>query len=148
MTKAEPTAPFAYEGLDRIFHEKARLGIVSSLAGHSEGLAFSELKALCGLTDGNLSRHLQVLEEAGKTAAYSLPPHRSRPRPLRRLSGRARAGAPQGIAGGERDRRRKAPPNAPARMTPFLNGDFAMQSSLCLTHLGITAPSACGGLQP
>jgi DNA-binding transcriptional ArsR family regulator len=65
MTKAEPTAPFAYEGLDRIFHEKARLGIVSSLAGHSEGLAFSELKALCGLTDGNLSRHLQVLEEAG-----------------------------------------------------------------------------------
>lgn len=58
-------APFAYEGLDRVFHEKARLGIVSSLIGHADGLAFADLKALCGLTDGNLSRHLQVLEEAG-----------------------------------------------------------------------------------
>jgi DNA-binding MarR family transcriptional regulator len=58
-------APFAYEGLDRVFHERARLGIVTSLAGHADGLGFSELKALCGLTDGNLARHLQVLEDAG-----------------------------------------------------------------------------------
>ncbi len=58
-------APYAYPGLDRLFHERARLGIVSSLAGHAEGLGFSELKTLCGLTDGNLSRHLAVLEEAG-----------------------------------------------------------------------------------
>lgn len=58
-------APYAYPGLDRIFHERARLGIVTSLAGHADGLGFSELKALCGLTDGNLSRHLGVLEEAG-----------------------------------------------------------------------------------
>lgn len=58
-------APYAYEGLDRIFHEKARLGIASSLVGHRDGLGFSELKALCGLTDGNLSRHLAALEEAG-----------------------------------------------------------------------------------
>ena len=65
MAGAESGAPFAYEGLDRVFHEKARLGIVTSLAGHAGGLGFSELKALCGLTDGNLSRHLQVLEEAG-----------------------------------------------------------------------------------
>lgn len=62
---AKGHAPFAYDGLDRVFHEKARLGIVTSLAGHRAGLSFSELKALCGLTDGNLSRHLQVLEEAG-----------------------------------------------------------------------------------
>ena len=61
---ADGEAPFAYDGLDRIFHEKARLGIVTSLVGHGEGLGFSELKSLCGLTDGNLSRHLQVLEEA------------------------------------------------------------------------------------
>jgi DNA-binding MarR family transcriptional regulator len=60
-----PEAPYAYEGLDRIFHERARLGIVTSLAGHADGLGFSDLKMLCGLTDGNLSRHLQVLEEAG-----------------------------------------------------------------------------------
>jgi len=58
-------ARYAYDGLDRVFHEKARLGIVTSLAGHGDGLGFSELKALCGLTDGNLNRHLQVLEEAG-----------------------------------------------------------------------------------
>jgi DNA-binding transcriptional ArsR family regulator len=32
---------------------------------HPKGLAFADLKQLCGLTDGNLSRHLQVLQEAG-----------------------------------------------------------------------------------
>lgn len=64
MSAPEPLAPFAYDGLDRVFHEKARLGIASSLAVHADGLTFSELKALCALTDGNLSRHLQVLEEA------------------------------------------------------------------------------------
>ncbi|WP_317929618.1 transcriptional regulator [Halioxenophilus sp. WMMB6] len=65
MSNEKADAPFAYHGLDRVFHEKARLGIVSSLVTQAKGLAFSELKALVGLTDGNLSRHLQVLEEAG-----------------------------------------------------------------------------------
>ncbi len=50
--------------LDRVLHEKARLGILTSLAAHPEGLSFNDLKELCALTDGNLSRHLQVLEEA------------------------------------------------------------------------------------
>ncbi|MBE7558584.1 transcriptional regulator [bacterium] len=45
-------------------HEKARLGILTSLATHREGLSFSDLKELCTLTDGNLSRHLLALEEA------------------------------------------------------------------------------------
>lgn len=63
MTKRE--APFAYEGLDRVMHEKARLGLLSSLVAHPKGLVFSDLKQKCGLTDGNLSRHLQVLQEAG-----------------------------------------------------------------------------------
>lgn len=63
MSKQE--AVFAYDGLDRLFHEKARLGIISSLIGRENGLSFTELKSLCGLTDGNLSRHLQILEEAG-----------------------------------------------------------------------------------
>ncbi len=58
-------APYAYDGLDRVFHEKARLGILTSLIGHPKGLAFADLKQLCGLTDGNLSRHLQVLQDAG-----------------------------------------------------------------------------------
>lgn len=58
-------SPFAFEGLDRIFHERARLGIVTSLAAEPDGVAFARLKELCGLTDGNLNRHLSVLEEAG-----------------------------------------------------------------------------------
>ena len=65
MSKADEEAPFAYEGLDRVIHEKARLGLLTSLAGHPRGLSFADLKQLCGLTDGNLSRHLQVLLEAG-----------------------------------------------------------------------------------
>ncbi|GJE15347.1 transcriptional regulator [Methylobacterium marchantiae] len=58
-------APFAYDGLDRVIHEKARLGLLTSLMTAPKGLAFGDLKQLCGLTDGNLSRHLQVLQEAG-----------------------------------------------------------------------------------
>lgn len=65
MTTEAEDAPFAYEGLDRVIHEKARLGVMTSLVAHPEGLAFGDLKQLCGLTDGNLSRHLQVLQEAG-----------------------------------------------------------------------------------
>jgi DNA-binding transcriptional ArsR family regulator len=63
MAKTE--APYAFDGLDRVMHEKARLGVLSSLVAHPKGLAFGDLKLLCGLTDGNLSRHLQVLQEAG-----------------------------------------------------------------------------------
>ena len=56
------TPAFAYEGLDRVIHERARLGVLTSLASHPKGLSFGDLKLLCGLTDGNLSRHLRVLE--------------------------------------------------------------------------------------
>ncbi|MDX2037207.1 MAG: transcriptional regulator [Isosphaeraceae bacterium] len=56
---------FAYDGLERVIHEKARLGILTSLVTNPRGLVFSDLKDLCNLTDGNLSRHLQVLSEAG-----------------------------------------------------------------------------------
>ncbi|HVG06405.1 MAG TPA: transcriptional regulator [Thermoanaerobaculia bacterium] len=67
--KAEPPPPgagrFSYEGLDRVLHERARLGILASLAAHAGGLLFNDLKQLCALTDGNLSRHLAVLSEAG-----------------------------------------------------------------------------------
>lgn len=55
---------FAYEGLDRVIHERARLAILTSLAGQAKGLAFGDLKHLCRLTDGNLSRHLRILESA------------------------------------------------------------------------------------
>ena len=72
MSKAnapgEQPGRFAYEGLDRVIHEKARLSVLTSLAAHPKGLVFGTLKQMCGLTDGNLSRHLQVLEEAGLIA--------------------------------------------------------------------------------
>ena len=56
--------PFAYRGLERVIHERARLSVLTSLIAHPRGLAFSDLKQLCGLTDGNLSQHLRVLQLA------------------------------------------------------------------------------------
>ncbi|WP_260703229.1 transcriptional regulator [Edaphobacter flagellatus] len=56
---------FAYEGLDRVIHERARLSILTSLITSPRGLTFNDLKQLCSLTDGNLSRHLTVLEKDG-----------------------------------------------------------------------------------
>jgi DNA-binding MarR family transcriptional regulator len=55
---------FAYEGLDRVIHERARLSVLTSLMTNPKGLTFNDLKDLCTLTDGNLSRHLQVLNQA------------------------------------------------------------------------------------
>ena len=54
-----------YEELERVFHEPNRLAIVTELSGHISGVVFSELRDSCGLTDGNLSRHLAALEKAG-----------------------------------------------------------------------------------
>ena len=70
MTSPDHPAPetdagqFAYEGLDRVIHERARLSILTSLVAHPSGLVFGDLRRLCRLTDGNLSRHLQVLQGA------------------------------------------------------------------------------------
>ncbi len=52
------------QALDRLIHEKVRLGIVSALAA-SGPLTFNELKALLQTTDGNVSVHARRLEEAG-----------------------------------------------------------------------------------
>ena len=68
--KTEHHGRFAYEGLDRTIHEKARLGILTSLLTRREGLTFGDLKTLCNLTDGNLSRHLKALEEEGFVTIY------------------------------------------------------------------------------
>src|SRR5687767_10104130 len=82
---AEESGRFAYEGLDRVLHEKARLGIMTSLVTRPEGLRFLELKRLCALTDGNLSRHLDVLREAGLVEVWKGFENR-RPQTLCRLS--------------------------------------------------------------
>jgi DNA-binding transcriptional ArsR family regulator len=62
--KTANTSRFAYDGLNRVIHERARLSLLTSLLTHPKGLWFGELKDLCALTDGNLNRHLMVLEEA------------------------------------------------------------------------------------
>jgi len=54
-----------HEALERLFHEPNRLAIVSALCAADDGLPFVGLRDACGLTDGNLNRHLKVLEEAG-----------------------------------------------------------------------------------
>ena len=64
MTTRKEPGRYAYDGLDRVIHEKARLSIVSSLAGDADGLLFNELKEVCALTDGNLSRHISILQDA------------------------------------------------------------------------------------
>jgi len=76
---------FAYEGLDRALHEKARLGILTSLVAHPEGLRFGDLRRLCALTDGNLSRHLDVLRESHLVEIWKGYEHR-RPQTLVRLT--------------------------------------------------------------
>lgn len=64
-TSGRASGRFAYHGLERIFHERARLSILTSLVAHQDGLTFNDLKDCCQLTDGNLSRHMQMLQEAG-----------------------------------------------------------------------------------
>jgi DNA-binding transcriptional ArsR family regulator len=87
--RAEDSGRFAYDGLDRVLHEKARLGIMTSLVTRPEGLRFSDLKHLCSLTDGNLSRHLDVLREAGLVEVWKGFENR-RPQTLCRLSAEGR----------------------------------------------------------
>jgi DNA-binding transcriptional ArsR family regulator len=80
---------FAYEGLERVIHEKARLGIMTSLVAHPEGLLFGDLKELCALTDGNLNRHLQVLRDAGLVEVWK-GHRRNRPQTMCRITPQGR----------------------------------------------------------
>ena len=84
-------ARFAYEGLDRVIHERARLSVLTSLITNPKGLAFGDLKQLCALTDGNLNRNLRVLEE-GRMVEVIKKIDRNRPLTICRItaSGRAR----------------------------------------------------------
>jgi DNA-binding HxlR family transcriptional regulator len=63
VTNAARGAARAAAELDRLIHERVRLGIVSALAG-VERLSFNELKALLKVSDGNLSVHARKLEDA------------------------------------------------------------------------------------
>ena len=91
MSEADGAGRYAYEGLDRILHERARLGILTSLAAHPDGLLFNDLKELVALTDGNLSRHLSILQDAKLIAVRrTRGPGRTRTRCRLTAAGRRR----------------------------------------------------------
>ena len=60
----EKAAGNVSESLDKIIHDRTRLGMISALAAN-EKLSFSELKNLLNTTDGNISVHARKLEDAG-----------------------------------------------------------------------------------
>src|SRR6478609_3651150 len=62
--RVEKAAEHVSNDLDRVIHERMRLGIISALAAN-EKLSFSDLKRLLNTTDGNISVHARKLEEAG-----------------------------------------------------------------------------------
>ena len=76
---------FAYEGLDRVIHERARLSVLTCLVTNPRGLTFGDLKQMCALTDGNLSRHLRVLEK-GRMVEIVKGHDRNRPQTICRIT--------------------------------------------------------------
>jgi DNA-binding MarR family transcriptional regulator len=64
IVKAEKAAENVSSELDKIIHERMRLGIISALAANKK-LSFNELKTLLNTTDGNISVHARKLEDAG-----------------------------------------------------------------------------------
>jgi predicted ArsR family transcriptional regulator len=83
-------APFAYAGLERIFHERGRLAICTCLVAHPDGVSFTELHDACGLTDGNLSRHLSALAEMGVVSVTKIAGE-GRPTTMFRITARGKA---------------------------------------------------------
>ncbi len=64
VLRVEKAAEKVSAELDKVIHERMRLGIISALAAN-ESLSFSDLKNLLNTTDGNISVHARKLEEAG-----------------------------------------------------------------------------------
>jgi predicted ArsR family transcriptional regulator len=84
-SKTQTHSPFAYDGLSRVIHERARLGVLTCLVTHPKGLPFPQMKKLCALTDGNLNRHLQVLQDAA-LVSLAKGPDRDRPQTIYRIT--------------------------------------------------------------
>ena len=72
-----------------MIHERARLSVLTSLLTNPKGLTFGDLKQLCALTDGNLSRHLSVLEKA-KMVEIVKGHDRNRPQTVCRITANGR----------------------------------------------------------
>src|SRR5215204_1596407 len=64
IKKVEKAAENVSNELDKVIHERMRLGIISALAAN-ETLSFTDLKNLLNTTDGNISAHARKLEDAG-----------------------------------------------------------------------------------
>ena len=64
VSRLEKAAETVSNDLDKVIHERLRLGIISSLAANDK-LSFSELKGLLNTSDGNISVHARKLEDAG-----------------------------------------------------------------------------------
>ena len=64
IVKVEKAAENVSNELDKVIHERMRLGIISALAAN-EKLSFTDLKSLLNTTDGNVSVHARKLEDAG-----------------------------------------------------------------------------------
>lgn len=62
--RLEKAAETVSNNLDKVIHERMRLGIISALAAN-EKLSFTELKTLLATSDGNISVHARKLEDAG-----------------------------------------------------------------------------------
>jgi predicted ArsR family transcriptional regulator len=82
-------APYAYTGLERIFHERGRLAVCTCLVANAHGMRFTELQDACALTDGNLNRHLHALAEVGIVTMERVR-GRGRPTTLVRITGDGR----------------------------------------------------------
>jgi DNA-binding MarR family transcriptional regulator len=124
---------FAYEGLDRVIHERARLSILTSLITNPKGVSFGDLKQLCSLTDGNLSRHLRVLERT-KMVEIAKGTDRNRPLTVCRITPAGRKRYLEYLATLEQvvrdaEKGSKAPePDAVAGLENFFATYFALQS--------------------
>ncbi|GAC1660068.1 MAG: transcriptional regulator [Candidatus Elarobacter sp.] len=86
---ANTDAPFAFPGLERIFHERGRLALCACLVANPDGMRFTDLQESCGLTDGNLNRHLHALAEVGIVASERVRGH-GRPTTIVRITGEGR----------------------------------------------------------
>jgi predicted ArsR family transcriptional regulator len=82
-------APYAFPGLERIFHERGRLAVCACLVANPDGMRFTELQEACGLTDGNLNRHLHALSEVDVVRSERVRGH-GRPSTIVRITDQGR----------------------------------------------------------
>lgn len=85
LGKACNDSRFAYGRIGRIIHKRARLSVLTSLITHAKGLPNGKFNQLCALTDGNLNRHLTVLEVANLLAIATIL-KRGRPQSVCRIT--------------------------------------------------------------